>query len=109
MNKVPECGNLYICGLDALDDPDFLDQIGVTHILSVLEFDYCDYPEFDRYRRMLVQAADHPLQDLYRYFQLTNNFIDSALAPGPPLPPCHQDSSAVPVHKNAVVVHCAMG
>lgn len=105
MDKVPDCGNLYICGLDALDDPILLNQAGITHILSVLEFDYCNHPEFDKYKRMLIQAEDHPLQDLYRYFQLTNEFIGSALDP----PPVAQGSSAVPTYGNTVVVHCAMG
>lgn len=91
MDKVPQCGNLYIGSLEALDQPDLLEQKKITHILSMLEFDYCDYEEFDEYRRLLIAAEDNSKQDLYSHFGRTNAFIEEGLARG------------------AVLVHCAMG
>jgi len=42
MDQVPNCGKLYISGLGPLDQPDLLEQKDMTHILSLLEFDYCE-------------------------------------------------------------------
>ena len=93
MHQMPQCEGLYVGGLEDLDQPDLLDEAGITHILSVLEFDYCDYPEFAKYQRLLIQAEDGPHEDLLQYFSRTNAFIDQALASG----------------QGAVLVHCAMG
>jgi hypothetical protein len=41
--------NLYISRLEALDQIDDLAQAGITYILSILKFDYCDYEEYHGY------------------------------------------------------------
>lgn len=93
MDKVPGCGNLYIGSLQELNQPDLLEQTKITHILSILEFDYCDYEEYSQYKRLLIRAEDAGFQDLLTHFKTTNAFIDEALG----------NSSGV------VLVHCAMG
>lgn len=85
-------GTLYISGLSALDQPDALAAAHITHILSLLEFDYCDYPEFAPYTRLLIRVEDTPLATLLPHFHATNTFIAAALAAG-----------------GGVLVHCAMG
>ncbi|KAK4549498.1 hypothetical protein LTR36_006495 [Oleoguttula mirabilis] len=93
MDQVPGCVNLYISGLAALDQPDLLEQKGITHILTILEFDYCDYEEFSHFRRLLILAEDSSGQNLLQFFAATNAFIDEGLAAA----------------GGAVLVHCAMG
>jgi len=85
--------NLYIGGLEALDRIDDLAQAGITHILSILEFDYCEYEEYDGYQRLFIHAEDAESQDLLCYFSATNEFIAKALG----------------TSDNVVLVHCAMG
>ena len=92
MDRIPEAGNLYIGGLRALDVPDRLQKASITHILSVLEFDYCDWEEFGKYKRLLVQVEDHPRENLLQRFEQTYAFIDEALR-----------------GNGIVIVHCAMG
>ena len=93
MNEVPQTsGKIFLDGLKALDQPDTLAEAGITHILSVLEFDYCDYEEFAKYKRLLIQVEDHPGEDLIVHFPRTNGFLDHAIAEG-----------------GTVLVHCAMG
>ena len=83
---------LWIGGLKALDSPETLEEARITHILSVLEFDYCDYGEFGKYERLLIQVEDDPRESLLRHFSQTSSFIEQALSSG-----------------GSVFVHCAMG
>ncbi|KAK5123593.1 hypothetical protein LTR85_002631 [Meristemomyces frigidus] len=93
MDQVPSCdGKLYISGLDAVNQPDLLEEKGITHTLTILEFDYCDYEEYSRYHRLLIQAEDNPKENLLRHIEATNAFITEALDAG-----------------GVVLVHCAMG
>ena len=92
MDKIPQAGNIFIGGLRALDSPDGLVEAKITHILSVLEFDYCDYEEYKKYERLLVQVEDQPGENLICHFSTTNAFLDSALRA-----------------QGVVLVHCAMG
>lgn len=92
MDQVPDMDSLFIGGLKALDRPDNLEEAGITHILSVLEFDPCDYEEFSRYTKLLIQVEDHPGENLLKHFANTNSFLDSALTGG-----------------GVILVHCAMG
>lgn len=92
MNRIPKAGNLFLGGLRAIDQPELLDKHGVSHILSVLEYDHCDYEEFEKYKRLLIQVEDYPGEDLIAHFPRTNAFIEDAVAGG-----------------GTVLVHCAMG
>lgn len=85
-------GQLFIGGLKVIDRPDVLDEHGITHVLSVLEYDHCDYDEYTKYQRLRLAAEDHPSQNLVQHFEKANAFIDQALAV-----------------RGRVLVHCAMG
>jgi dual specificity phosphatase 12 len=85
-------GQLFIGGLKAIDRPDILSEHGITHILSVLEYDPCDWEEFTTYERLWIAGEDHSSQNLLQHFDRTNAFIEQALS---------ADST--------VLVHCAMG
>jgi dual specificity phosphatase 12 len=92
MDQIPAAGKLFIGGLKALDAPNRLEEASITHILSVLEFDCCNWEEFSQYKRLLIQADDIPRENLLQYFQRTNSFIEDGLR-----------------EDGAVIVHCAMG
>lgn len=91
MDQLPQAPHLYLGGLKALDNPEGL-QEKVSHILSVLEFDACDWEEFSAFRRLHVQVEDYPGEDLIKHFPTTNQFLDGGIEEG-----------------GAVLVHCAMG
>jgi dual specificity phosphatase 12 len=92
MNQLLQDRQLYIGGLKAVDNLDTLARAKVTHILSVLEYDHCDYEEYSDYKRLLVQIADDPSENLLQHLPTTNNFLDAALSQG-----------------GTVLIHCAMG
>lgn len=94
VDRVPqvEAGALFIGGLKIVDRPETLKDNGITHIVSVLEYDHCDYEEYATYQRLWIPAEDHPAQNLLQHFQRTNAFIEQALA-----------------GDGKVLVHCAMG
>ena len=92
MDQISQAGGLFLGGLKALGTPDNLKHVKITHILSVLEFDYCDFEEFEHYNRFLIQVEDNLQENLLQHFETTNAFLDSAL-----------DSNG------AALVHCAMG
>lgn len=85
-------GALFIGGLKAIDRPDVLTEQGITHILSILEYDHCDYDEYAKYQRMWISAEDHASQNLLQQFEKTNAFVEQALSAN-----------------GRVLVHCAMG
>ena len=85
-------GELFIGGLKVIDRPDILAEKRITHILLVLEYDYCGYEEYTKYKRLWIPAEDHPAQNLLQHFERTNAFIEQALTDG-----------------GRVLVHCAMG
>lgn len=86
-------GKLYIGGLAALyKEPDPLKENGVTHVLSVLDFDIGDTKQLDGLRHLHIRLDDHPEENLIKHFERTNEFIDQALQGG-----------------GGVFVHCAMG
>lgn len=81
INKVPQCGNLFIGDLSALDDQALLDQHSIIHILSILTKDYChDKPQFKKYNGLFLQARDTFDQDLKSRFPSTKSFTQNALA-----------------------------
>ena len=87
-----EGGMLYIGGLKILDSPDILRRYGITHILSVLDYDRCDHKNYSKFQRLWISAEDHPSENLLQRFEKTNAFIEEAFAAD-----------------GRVLVHCAMG
>lgn len=92
LDPIPSAGNLYIGGIRALDQPELLKEAGITHILSVLEFDYCGQKKFAKYRRLWIPVDDDPRENVLRHFSTCNAFIQNALN-----------------NQGIVLVHCALG
>ena len=92
MDQIPQAGKLFIGGLRAMDVPERLENASISHILSVLENDHCEWEEFAKYTRLLIQVEDHPRENLLQHFERANTFIEDGLR-----------------GDGAVIVHCAMG
>lgn len=93
LDKVPRAGKLYIGGLHALyQKPDLFTQEGITHIVSVLDFNIYEAGHFKQYEHLMLRVDDDPNENLLQHFKETNAFIEAALADG-----------------GGVFVHCAMG
>lgn len=77
-----------------MDRTSYLEDAKITHILSVLDFNYCDQrPDFAKYTRLFIQADDVWDENLLQHFTKTNAFISAALKE----------------EESRVLVHCAMG
>lgn len=93
LDQVPRAGKLYIGGLHALyQRPDLFKEAGITHIVSVIDFNIYEAGAFKQYERLHIRLDDHPNENLLEYFNETSQYIDDALSGG-----------------GGVFVHCAMG
>ena len=95
IDRIPETNDqLFIGGLRALDSPSYVSEAGITHILSILDWDYCatNLSEFNKYTRLHIQADDIPDENLLQHWKKACDFIDSVVNDG-----------------GKVFVHCAMG
>lgn len=72
--------------------PDLFHKAGITHIVSVLDFDIYEAGAFKQYQHLMIRVDDDPNENLLQHFGQTNDFIDEALRGG-----------------GGVFVHCAMG
>lgn len=92
-DKIPRAGSLFIGGLAAFDrEPSPLKAAGVTHVVSVLEYDIKDRFNLEGYARLWAQVDDYPDENLLCHLTRTTKFIDEALTVN-----------------GSVFVHCAMG
>lgn len=98
IDRIPRAGALYIGGLYALYQPNIVKAAGVTHVLSVIDFDFyelkesSDYLKSQNYIHLVIPLEDDPNEDLLQHFEQTCAFVDEALQGG-----------------GGVFVHCAMG
>jgi dual specificity phosphatase 12 len=93
VDQIPRAGKLFIGGLHALyQKPDLFQQAGITHIVSILDFDIYEAGAFEEYKHIHIRVDDDPNENLLQHFQETNRFIEDALA-----------------GEGGVFVHCAMG
>jgi dual specificity phosphatase 12 len=107
----PNQNNLYIGGLYALFQTHLIEEAGITHVLSVLDYDPLLRETFGHLKHLYIRAEDHPNENLLQYFDEAVTYIDQALngthqaSPGEPLQPASPSNSK----GGAVFVHCAMG
>jgi dual specificity phosphatase 12 len=91
VDLVPRCGKLYIGGLYALYQTDLIAAAGITHVLSVIDYDPLLQEKFHHLNHYHIRADDDPNEDLLQHFKATNAYIDEGLKNG------------------GVFIHCAMG
>lgn len=98
IDRIPRAGALYIGGLYALYQQNVVKDAGVTHVLSVIDFNFYELNESSKflksqnYSHMIVQIEDDPNEDLLQHFDRMVEFINEGLESG-----------------GGVFVHCAMG
>lgn len=91
VDLVPRAGKLYIGGLYALYQTDVIKAAGITHVLSVIDYDPLLQEKFHHLKHYHIRAEDDPNEDLLQHFKETNEYIDEGLKDG------------------GVFIHCAMG
>lgn len=98
VDRVPRAGKLFIGGLYALYQVGPIQDAGVTHVLSVIDFDLfelkdsANYLKSKGYQHLAIQIDDDPNENLLQHFKPMIDFIDAGLMSG-----------------GGVFVHCAMG
>lgn len=123
VDLVPRCGRLYIGGLYALYHTDLIEAAGITHVLSVIDYETLLPDHFRHLKRFHIRAEDHPNTNLLQYFESGVQYIDEALASSSsssritnngsasdakvsPHPPSQNQDSGT---RGGVFIHCAMG
>lgn len=91
VDRVPRAGNLFIGGLYALYQTDLIKAAGITHVLSIIDYDPLLQEKFKHLRHYHIRADDHPNENLLQHFTKTNEYIEDGVKNG------------------GVFVHCAMG
>lgn len=111
VDKVPRCGKLFIGGLYALYQTDLIQSAGITHVLSVIDYDPLLQDKFAHLKHFHIRADDHPNENLLQHFEEGVRYIDGALKEVSGL---DDDAEAKKERKEreeggGVFVHCAMG
>jgi dual specificity phosphatase 12 len=101
VDQVPRAGKLYIGGLYALYQTDLIRAAGITHVLSVIDYDPLLQERFAHLKHFHVRADDHPNENLLQHFEDAVRYIDAALQE---LNQSEEEGSG-----GGVFVHCAMG
>jgi dual specificity phosphatase 12 len=93
VDLVPRAGKLYIGGLYALYQTDLIEAAGITHVVSVIDYDSLQQEKFAHLKHFHIRTEDHPNENLVKWFEEGVRWIDQALN--------EEDGG--------VFVHCAMG
>jgi dual specificity phosphatase 12 len=59
-----------------------LEEAGITHVLSVLKFDFSKISGFERYEHLGIEVDDMDDENLLREFERTGSWIEKALKEG---------------------------
>jgi dual specificity phosphatase 12 len=102
VDQVPRAGKLYIGGLYALYQTDLIRAAGITHVLSVIDYDPLLQERFAHLKHFHVRADDHPNENLLQHFEAAVRYIDGALQE---LNQAKEEEGS----GGGVFVHCAMG
>ncbi|KAF1952886.1 phosphatases II [Byssothecium circinans] len=98
VDRVPRAGALFIGGLYALYQSDLIRAAGVTHVLSIIDYDPLLQDQFKHLKHFHIRVDDDPDQDVLQYFEHACRYIEDGL-----------ESLNEEGKKGGVFVHCAMG
>lgn len=59
---------------------DALEKTGITHIVSVLKYDFKDFQDWEKYKQLSIEVDDVDDENLLVEFEKTGKFIDDALS-----------------------------
>lgn len=85
---------VYLCDLHTAQDASVVTSLGITHIISVLDFVPTFPNEMKHIKKLHVRLSDSFREKITPHFDDTTAFIRNALQEDP---------------KNKVLVHCVMG
>lgn len=110
VDQVPRAGKLYIGGLYALYQTDLIRAAGITHVLSVIDYDPLLQDKFAHLKHFHIRADDHPNENLLQHLPDAVKYIDHALKEADTI----EEKEKVPnlddgEDTGGVFVHCAMG
>merc|ERR1712225_201564 len=94
LSRVPGDEDLFVGGIFTLRRKSALEEKGITHIVSVLKYDFKD---FEQYQHLSIEVDDVDDENLLVEFERTGKFIEKGL------------KSEKDGKKGGVLVHCAMG
>jgi dual specificity phosphatase 12 len=109
VDKVPRAGEIYIGGLYALYQTDLIRKAGITHVLSVIDYDPLLQDRFSHLKHFHIRAEDHPNEDLLQHFSEAVKYIDQALNEVSQIEDRATEKSRDDEGAGGVFVHCAMG
>lgn len=110
VDQVPRSGKLYIGGLYALYQTDLIRAAGITHVLSVIDYDPALKDQFPdlQLEHLHIRADDHPNENLLQYFEEAVKYMDRALEEAGKERRGDEGQGKVE-GGGGVFVHCAMG
>jgi dual specificity phosphatase 12 len=82
VDPIPRCPRLYIGGLYALYQTDLIAAAGITHVLSVIDYDALLQEKFQELKHFHIRAEDDPNVDLLCQFGNAVKWVDAALRDG---------------------------
>lgn len=97
LSRVPGDEELYVGGIFTLRRKSALISTGITHIVSVLKYDFKDFEDWEKYEHLNVDVDDVEDENLLGEFERTGSWIENAL------------KVSKNGKKGSVLVHCAMG
>lgn len=112
VDRVPRAGKLYIGGLHALYQTNLIRAAGITHVLSVIDYDPLLRKKFAHLKHLHIRADDHPNEDLLQYFAEAVKYIDQALKESDRAEESGEEIESLNSNEKdggGVFVHCAMG
>lgn len=93
---VPGTESLYIGGIRCLKK-EYLQKAAVTHIVSVMKYNFIRYEHLQEYQHLQIEVDDIESENLLESFERISSWIKEALKDG---------NNGKP---GVVLVHCAMG
>ncbi|KAI0994814.1 hypothetical protein K3495_g13368 [Podosphaera aphanis] len=97
LSRVSNNDNIYIGGIHTLKHRKTLDEVGITHIVSVLKYDFKNFKNEGKYEHLRIEVNDMEDVNLLEEFENSGAWIEAALKDGKDGRP------------GSVFVHCAMG
>lgn len=87
--------NIFVGDLASASNIEAMKQQGITHVLFVMNGGYKLFPDEMEYK--LIHVNDDPWIDISKYFNESNEFIDSAIG------------TEELRNKNKIIIHCQRG
>ncbi|KAH8685547.1 hypothetical protein BGZ60DRAFT_426036 [Tricladium varicosporioides] len=82
LSRVPGDDELYVGGIFTLRRRNALNAAGITHIVSVLKYDFKDFDDWEKYEHLSIEVDDVEDENLLGEFERSGKWIENALKDG---------------------------